>query len=108
MNRKFNLTDLIYVLLFVYVVWFLFKPLTTIQDALLGLGLIGYCVYQQYLEKLKLMEGIRSDYEKLNLETKKELEYVRTRLHELDEVKKLLVATKSIGSISQQTNQFKF
>jgi hypothetical protein len=71
---------------------------------ILGLGLIGFCIYQQYLERLKLLENIRQDYRNLHQDTKKEIDYLKSRLSELDEVKKLLITTKSIGSINPQTS----
>lgn len=104
MNRKFNLSAYMHVLLSLYVIWFMTRAIPSISEMILGLGLIGFCIYQQYLERLKLLENIRQDYANMHQETKREIEYLKSRVSELDEVKKLLISTKSIGSISSQTS----
>jgi hypothetical protein len=60
-------------------------------------------MYQQYLERLRILSSLTKEYEDHKNQINQELQYMKSKMAEVDEMKKILMSTKTVGQINPQS-----
>jgi hypothetical protein len=103
-NLKLDASFFAYSLLALYTIWLMANG-TQIDfpKTILGLGLVGFAMYQQYLERLRILNSLTKEYEDHKNQVNQELQYMKSKMAEVDEMKKILMSTKTVGQINPQS-----